>query len=142
MDRLSSYAAREAESEPPEDRKQTEEEATAKLLEKLRISKETKSSKTKTESVDGKQANGEQVNGSKPSDAPPQEVEPQPNKEPVSADADSDGDLTPSRKARGIPENVKLYDIFYEQVISLVTAQRLPIQDTITLLVSLSKLAL
>ena len=32
MDRLSSYAARESESEPQDDRKKTEEEATTRLL--------------------------------------------------------------------------------------------------------------
>src|SRR5690242_14832462 len=40
MDRLSSYAQREAESESPEQRKRTEEESIAQLLERMRIAKE------------------------------------------------------------------------------------------------------
>ncbi|KAL8301509.1 hypothetical protein RB593_000357 [Gaeumannomyces tritici] len=46
------------------------------------------------------------------------------------------------KKHRGIPENVKLYEIFFGQVKNLVQAQHLPIQDTIALLVSLANLAL
>jgi vacuolar protein sorting-associated protein 35 len=45
-------------------------------------------------------------------------------------------------KKRGIPNNVKLFEIFHEQVQTLVKMQRLPIQDTIGLLVSLANLAL
>ena len=37
---------------------------------------------------------------------------------------------------------MKLYEIFYDQVVNLVHAQRLPIQDTTALLVSLANLAL
>ena len=45
-------------------------------------------------------------------------------------------------KRRGIPSNVKLFEIFHEQVQTLVKMQRLAIQDTIGLLVSLANLAL
>lgn len=70
------------------------------------------------------------------------------------------------KPARGIPEDVKLYEIFYEQVLNLVNvrahtrsfgsnkeegkadfhvsvkAQNLPVQDVTALLVSLGNLAL
>lgn len=141
MDRLSTYAARESESEPPEDRKQTEEEATAKLLEKLRISKEEKKTEKKADDADSKQPNGDQVNGDKPSEPTSQETQQETAKEPEPSEAVENGETPISRK-RGIPENVKLYEIFYDQVIHLVNAQRLHIQDTIALLVSLSNLAL
>lgn len=42
MDRLSSYAQREAETESPEQRKKTEEDSIAQLLEQMRIAKEKK----------------------------------------------------------------------------------------------------
>ena len=94
------------------------------------------------------QADGEQTNGSngKPTDGG--ESPARPTQEPNGKAGDdepvaSDGDEKPhSRKARGIPENIKLYEIFYEQVVNLVNAQRLPIQDTTALLVSLANLAL
>ena len=142
MDRLSAYAAREAESESPEDRKQTEEEATSRLMEKLRISKESKKPEAKPEGVDGTQTNGEHVNGDEPAETAPANVDGQQSKDPEPSAPSLDEDPPSSRKSRGIPEDVKLYKIFYDQVIHLVSAQRLHIQDTIALLVSLSNLAL
>lgn len=142
MDRLSTYAARESEQESQEDRKQTEEDATARLLEKLKVSSEAKKSKVDTEGAETKQSNGEQqTNGDQPAVSPAPEGKDHAEKEDTSTEATTNGDKPHSRN-RGIPENVKLYEIFYEQVVNLVSAQRLHIQDTIALLVSLSKLAL
>ena len=142
MDRLSSYAAREAELESPEDRKQREEEATTRLLEKLRVSKENEKPQANVDGIGGKQTNGEQVNGDKSTDAPSSEVDGRPGRNSKPSVTSENGDKPLSSKHRGIPEGVKLYEIFYEQVVNLVNAQRLHIQDTIALLVSLSKLAL
>ncbi len=138
MDRLSAYAAREAESESPEERKQHEEEATTKLLEQLQISKESKKPEAKEDGGD-KQTNGEHTTGDKATETSPQGVENQP---PKDTSGDGDAKNAPAKKNRGIPEDVKLYEIFYDQVLNLVNAQRLHIQDTIALLVSLSNLAL
>ena len=138
MDRLSAYAAREAESESPEDRQHNEEEATTKLLEKLQIAKETNKSEVKPD-AEGKQTNGEHTNGDQPSETSPQEADGQPSKE---APAEEEAEKDAAKKNRGIPGDVKLYEIFYDQVLNLVNAQRLQIQDTIALLVSLSNLAL
>ena len=140
MDRLSAYAARESESEPPEDRRKTEEDATANLLEKLRVSKETKKTDAKPDGPETKQPNGEQVNGDKPPETV-QDGAPKSN-EDVDAPNGTEIDEKLASRKRGIPQDVKLYEIFYEQVTHLVAAQRLHIQDTIALLVSLSNLAL
>ena len=143
MDRLSAYAAREAESESPEDRKQTEEEATSRLMEKLRISKETKKPpEAKTEGVDGTHTNGEHVNGDEPAETAPADADGQQSKNTEPSAPSLEEDPPSPKKSRGIPEDVKLYEIFYDQVIHLVSAQRLHIQDTVALLVSLSNLAL
>lgn len=140
MDRLSAYAARQSESEPPETRRKTEEEATAMLLEKLRISKESKSPTVKADQANSEQTNGTPVDGDESVASPSQESNVKASDdEPATSDGDEK--LRPT-KSRGIPENVKLYEIFYEQVINLVNAQRLPIQDTTALLVSLANLAL
>lgn len=145
MDRLSAYAARESEVEPLEDRKRLEEEAIVKLLETVRISKEKAASEAKGKAVE-----------EDPEAAP---------EEPTSAASTNDdstlaGSITENGnandvpavngssetqvggKSRGIPDNVKLYEIFFEQVMNLVNAQHLPIQDTTALLVSLANLAL
>ena len=47
-----------------------------------------------------------------------------------------------SETQAAIPADVKLYDIFYDQVVNLVKTRALPIQDTMALLVSLVNLAL
>ena len=140
MDRLSSYAAREAEAESPEDRKTTEEEASSKLIEKLRISQGPTMAEPESNGAHGKDMDGEQYDGDKPAETPSLDVDGQ-----HEAAVESINPLISNEKqqrSRGVPENVKLYEIFYEQVMNLVNAQRLHIQDTVALLVSLSNLAL
>ncbi|MCJ1438473.1 Vacuolar protein sorting-associated protein 35 [Xylographa pallens] len=144
MNRLSTYAERESESEPPEDRKRSEEEATVRLLEKLKISKESKPAEAEGDKAKSEDTNGHVANGDDPSAnavTVKENVEATGDKT-VKSIAEDDVDSTSPRKNRGIPEDVKLYEIFYGQVTHLVQAQRLPIQDTIALLVSLSNLAL
>lgn len=145
MDRLSSYAARESETESSEDRKQSEEEATLRLMEKLRLSKENEKSEEKADGIKSSQTNGEQTNGDQSvvkSEEAAQKTEEEQSKDAGSEDITENGDKAPSRRNKGIPENVKLYEIFYDQVTNLVHAQRLQIQDIVASLVSLSNLAL
>ncbi|KAK6586070.1 hypothetical protein PZA11_001127 [Diplocarpon coronariae] len=117
MDRLSSYAARETEANSKEDRERLEQEALTKLLATVRLGQEKRQEPSKD-------SNGEQS----PADA---------NEEPANGTHVSD-----DSKNRGIPDSIKLYEIFFEQVMNLVNAQHLPIQDTTALLVSLVNLAL
>lgn len=140
MDRLSSYAQREAESESPEQRKKTEEESIAQLLEQMRIAKEKKAAEPEPAPA---QQNGDSEEASE-TQPPAEEAT-----EDSSASAQAPAEETPATEAdgeiekkRGIPNNVKLFEIFNEQVQTLVKMQRLPIQDTIGLLVSLANLAL
>jgi vacuolar protein sorting-associated protein 35 len=137
MNRLSAYAERESGSEDPEERRKVEEEATTLLLEKLCISKEAKSTESESKAtVEG--TNGETVNGKS---TPTKDTKlSEPDTETVNSEADSNSEHV--KKNRVIPDDVKLYEIFYGQVTHIVHAQRLPIQDTIALLVSLANLAL
>ncbi|KAK7524487.1 vacuolar protein sorting-associated protein 35 [Phyllosticta citriasiana] len=137
MDRLSSYAARESEQEPPDQRLKTEEEAATKLLEQLRISKETGIETTRN--GDAASHVESVADSTVPSETTA--VEPAENAETESPETAAAEDAD-SKKNRGIPENVQLFEIFYEQVATLVKMQRLPIQDTIALLHSLTNLAL
>ncbi|CAG8480104.1 14921_t:CDS:10 [Acaulospora colombiana] len=94
IDRLAAYAAREADSEPPEVIKRQEEEAARRLAEKLR-------------------------------------------KQRISAQEPA------VKKFRGIPEDVKLFEVFWGQIVDLVKARPdLSIQDITALLVSLVNLSL
>jgi vacuolar protein sorting-associated protein 35 len=135
MDRLSSYAAREADSvAEPEARKQSEEEAVTKLLEKLELAKEAKAQKSKVASTDGTPEEvGTENDQEEPAKESTEPSEPSAEEKP----AENGDDAKP-----GIPTEIKLYDIFYDQVVNLITTRALPIQDTMALLVSLVNLAL
>ena len=152
MDRLSSYAASESDGTATEDKQKMEDEAIAQLLEKVRLSKEQKpEEQTPAPAPAPAEPNGEhpatETNGTA-DDAP---KEPEPEAEPAKKPAEpkesaepvngTDGE-TDEKGGKGIPESIKLYEIFFEQVMNLVNAQHLPIQDTTALLVSLANLAL
>lgn len=138
MDRLSAFAARESETQSPEDRQKTEEESVAALLEKLNVSKEAAEKEEVSKPTDATEStNGEhEVGTDDPASAAPTE---ETLAEAKDAAPQTNGD---AEKHKGIPANIKLFEIFYEQVIHLVTVQRLPIQDITALLVSLVNLAL
>ena len=124
MDRLSSFAQREAENTSPEARQHAEEEAVTRMLEKISLQEEKKpDSKPADEKP---QTNGDQKES--PKEPPPESTE-EPT-EPVNGE-----------ESKGIGD-VKLYEIFYEQVVNIVKTRGLTIQDTMALLTSLVNLAL
>ncbi|PNS15824.1 Vacuolar protein sorting-associated protein 35 [Sphaceloma murrayae] len=135
MDRLAAYAARESEAEEPEKKREGEEEATRRLLEKLKLAKEAKSKPAAADST-APQENGKPTNG----DAAPSEEGASSQEQSEEASAPQTNGNAP--KVRGIPDNIKLFEVFYEQVMNLVSMQRLPIQDITALLNSLINLAL
>lgn len=126
MDRLSAYAAREAETLTPEQKQKNEEEAMRNLLERLQIAKDNPT----PEHQNGEPSDTTSVAASETTTA-------------VESDITSQAEtLDGSRPGRGIPEDIKLFEIFNEQVQSLVTLQRLPLADAVALMVSLANLAL
>ncbi|CAI7663001.1 unnamed protein product [Penicillium discolor] len=138
MDRLSSYAAREADSTvEPQARKQSEEEAVTKLLQKLELAKETKAEEPKEASTDSTDDTSKE-NGTEIGDVETPKESPEPAEPPTEEKQVENGDDTKP----GIPAEIKLYDIFYDQVVNLIRTRALPIQDTMALLVSLVNLAL
>ena len=141
MDRLSAYAARESESESVEDKKKHEEEALTNLMERLRLSQEAKNAASKSEGPKKEQQHDEaDTNGAS---APPtsEQTEDSAKSKDEAQEAGTNGEAAGGNH-RGIPGNVELYEVFYEQVINLVNVQKLYIQDTIALLGSLANLAL
>ena len=132
IDRLAAYAAREAENEDPEETKRQEEAAAKRLAEKVKA----------------RRLNGA-VNGSTAPQTPTTYVDssswgsvptsPAVEKSSVAGDAEdkvADGGAedaplekvdkgkeregSPVRKFRGIPENVKLFEVFWQQVVELI----------------------
>ncbi|KAH8423853.1 retromer complex subunit Vps35, variant 2 [Aspergillus melleus] len=138
MDRLSAYAARETElSTDPETRQQTEEEAVTKLLENIKIAEETKK-QAPAENAESAETAPVQENGVE-QESKETEEKPAAAPEEETTEKNTNGD---SNQKPGVPANVKLYAIFYEQVVNLIKSRGLPIQDTMALLVSLVNLAL
>jgi vacuolar protein sorting-associated protein 35 len=95
IDRLADYAKREAESEDPEERKRKEEEAAARLAE------EVKRMRLKT-SEEGDIEDKEVENGTE------------------ERKSESQGGV---KRFRGIPVDVKLFEVFWEQLVGLVKVQ-------------------
>ncbi|KAF2747387.1 vacuolar protein sorting-associated protein 35 [Sporormia fimetaria CBS 119925] len=135
MDRLSAYSQRESTTDTPEQRQKIEEESVTKLMEQLRLNQEKKKSTPAT------QENGDVSDGAQP-DAT--EAATEDSSTPKDKPEEAQEPKTPEEVElqRGIPTNIKLFEIFHEQVANLVSMQRLNIQDTIGLLASLANLAL
>lgn len=129
MDRLSSYATKDTESTfEPEARKQSEEEAVTRLLQKLELDKETTKQNVTETAPSTTQENGTE--------------EPAKTEEPSESTKKEEQAAGPEEDKANAPAEVKLYDIFYKQVVDLIKTRLLPIQDTMPLLVSLVNLAL
>ncbi|CAK4032799.1 vacuolar sorting-associated 35 [Lecanosticta acicola] len=138
MDRLSAFATREAEPQTPEQRQKNEEESVTALLEKLRVSKATVGDETTKPVENGEPANGEAtITAEEPARSGASEEQTTKGEDDTAPQQNG-----AKKKEKGIPEDVKLFEIFYEQVVHLVGMQRLPIQDVTALLVSLVNLAL
>jgi len=148
MDRLSSYAEREAQHSAEENRGQVEEDALAELLQKAKIKAEQKpptpdGSRSEELAPAHPGSDADRPNGDSTAETLAAAEEATPSVAETEATAvNGDEPPDPAVKERGIPEDVPLYEIFFGQVKALVYAQRLPIQDTIALLVSLTNLAL
>ncbi|CCD47682.1 putative vacuolar protein sorting-associated protein 35 protein [Botrytis cinerea BcDW1] len=153
MDRLSAYAARESESTSGADREKLEQEAVTKLLETIRLNKESKAVEPKPDSApapESSESNGDrpsiETNGDNTDSKPTEETDDSLSVAPTEVDTQSVAETTvndgANDKQNVVPDNIKLYEIFFDQVMHLVASQRLSVQDTLALLVSLVNLAL
>ncbi|KAK1749533.1 vacuolar protein sorting-associated protein 35 [Echria macrotheca] len=140
MDRLSDYAERESQNEPEEDRGTIEAQALADLLEKTKLASSSTSSAPPDAIEPPKNGGGFADDAASTAETIGNEAAPSVAETDVTAVNGQEAEST--KKHRGIPENVRLYEIFFGQVQNLVQAQHLPIQDTIALCVSLTNLAL
>ena len=125
MDRLSNYAAREAVSESPEEKQRKEIDAALKMLDQMKLSKESSPPPPPPPPVD------------KENNPPKTLADDIPKENGHSDEPEEAGDGTKSPgevekkvvtvsegKPRGIPDDVRLYEIFYDQVVKLVNVGR------------------
>lgn len=128
MDRLSTYAQREAEGSSAEEKRRAEEDAVIRMLEKVSLNEESKPSTAS-------EPDTTHTNGTEPKS-------PTESQAPESAPETPITPATNGEKSAGGVGDVKLFEIFYDQVVNLVKTRGLPIQDTMALLTSLANLAL
>ncbi|KAF2724534.1 vacuolar protein sorting-associated protein 35 [Polychaeton citri CBS 116435] len=129
MDRLSTYAASQAETEKPEDKGRIEAEAVSKLLERIKLGQKESETESQSKPTENGESHDESTSTHEPTSSATDDA--------VGAQTNGNTD-----KEKGIPANVKLFEIFYEQVVHIISMQRLLIQDITALLVSLVNLAL
>lgn len=125
IDRLAAYAAREAESEDPEETKRQEEAAARRLAEKVKTQKAKLRANASAAGSNGTQNLDADIWGSEPqspTSAPAKDVGDLTQvTRPVGGESQNDekGDAT-VHKFRGIPENVKLFEVFWQQIVELI----------------------
>ena len=136
MDRLSTFAQRETEADTAEQKQEAEEAATVRLMEKMRISKDSKTEAAGSEEESTSSAL--RTNGTKTEETSKDASESTVSDASTAVNGVGTSKLSPS----GSVAEVRLYEIFYDQVINLVKTRGLSIQDTMALLNSLVNLAL
>ncbi|KAF8641524.1 hypothetical protein AX16_009902 [Volvariella volvacea WC 439] len=147
IDRLAAYAAREAESEDPEETKRQEEAAAKRLAEKVKLQKQrVRENAYRAQSPPGEAGDwGTLASPTFPKETPNTEAPPNGTAEEAGETGGKGKEKEGSsmRKFRGIPENVQLFEVFWKQVVELIKARPdLSIQDITALLVSLTNLSL
>ncbi|KAI0825328.1 vacuolar protein sorting-associated protein 35 [Trametes gibbosa] len=156
IDRLAAYAAREAENEDPEETKRQEEAAAKRLAERVKQARLRQNHSQVTVGTESVTAVSNEW-GSTPTSpvASEKPVSLAPTENGTAEDGASEKteksekgkgkegeEQKQIRKFRGIPENVKLFEVFWHQVVELIKARPdLSIQDITALLVSLTNLS-
>ena len=131
IDRLAAYAAREAESEDPEETKRQEEAAARRLAEKVKVQKAKLRQNPNGHINNGIPSSEPDVWSSEPQSPVDTQVRDTAGGEqaPVATEekADKGKEKVDSGvpKFRGIPENVKLFEVFWQQVVELIKVDRL-----------------
>jgi vacuolar protein sorting-associated protein 35 len=122
IDRLAAYAAREAENEDAEEVKRQEEAAARRLAERVKAQR-TRARANGVTSPAREFKNdagwGEPTSPTSPTPAE-EKSEPAGDEEGETLEKGKEKEGEPVRKFRGIPENVKLFEVFWEQVVELV----------------------
>ncbi|KAI0027584.1 vacuolar protein sorting-associated protein 35 [Vararia minispora EC-137] len=147
IDRLAAYAAREAENENPEETKRQEEFAARRLAERVKqqrarirsnsgmASPRTEYGAHETAWTSSVPTNPTVTSSQVTNDISVEDAVKDEGKETENSDK--------IRRFRGVPENVRLFEVFWGQVVQLIKARPdLSIQDVTALLVSLTNLSL
>jgi vacuolar protein sorting-associated protein 35 len=127
IDRLAAYAAREAESEDPEETKRQEEAAARRLAEKVKIQKAKVRENGASYNTPPPEMGSDDGWGASPTSPTSPVVEKHVDVNGAAAASEGekplkgkDKDSSPVRKFRGVPEDVQLFEVFWKQVVELI----------------------
>lgn len=122
IDRLAAYAAREAENEDPEETKRQEEAAAKRLAEKVNEQKKARQNGTVGDvGVTAGASEWGGVAGFEEKSTATEPVLVNGNKEKeLSSDKEKEPGTSHTKKFRGIPVDVKLFEVFWQQVVELI----------------------
>ena len=125
IDRLASYAAREAENESPEEKKKNEEEAAKRLAANIKARRGSAGAADKGKGKETPaQADAGVWSGNEKAEAKEGDAPPTPPAEGDKPEGEGEKAVVPAveetKKFRGIPENVKLFEVFWHQVVELI----------------------
>lgn len=120
IDRLAAYAAREAENEDAEEVKRQEEAAARRLAERVKAQRARARANGATSPERELKNEAGWGEPTSPTSPPPAEEKSEPAEEGETLEKGKEKEGEPVRKFRGIPENVKLFEVFWEQVVELV----------------------
>lgn len=134
IDRLASYAAREAENEDPEETKRQEEAAARRLAERVKLQKskarENGGYHPASPSSPASEVNAWGSPSTPATSTTAFDAEKSPVAEtPTAAEFDGKGkdkEGAPVRKFRGVPEDVQLFEVFWKQVVELIKVRSCP----------------
>jgi vacuolar protein sorting-associated protein 35 len=122
IDRLAAYAAREAENEDAEETKRQEEAATRRLAERVKAQRTRARANGITSPVGESKTEAGWGEPTSPASTVPTEEKRgstgDAEDEKVEKGKEKEGEAV--RKFRGVPENVKLFEVFWEQVVELI----------------------
>jgi len=131
IDRLAAYAAREAESEDPEETKRQEEAAARRLAEKVKVQKAKARENLNAQQVAPPEASvwdspesptsPTSATSEKEPEAPPPQPngsDPLPSEQPSEKGKEKEGASV--SKFRGVPTDVQLFEVFWKQVVELI----------------------
>jgi vacuolar protein sorting-associated protein 35 len=115
IDRLAAYAAREAENENPEETKRQEEAAARRLADRVKLQRSRVHTNGGVSSPTTEAGANDSGWGSSAPTSPI--LDPTPA---VNGGANGEMEKEGVRKFRGVPENVRLFEVFWGQVVQLV----------------------
>jgi vacuolar protein sorting-associated protein 35 len=119
---LAAYAAREAENEDADEAKRQEEAAARRLAERVKAQRERARANGSTSPVGESKTEARWGEPISPTSSVPTEEKrgsiDDAEGEKVDKGKEKEGETV--RKFRGVPENVKLFEVFWEQVVELI----------------------